>query len=235
MIILHGATIASLGIGVALIPNFLEEERGVSPSTIAMLSAGAALGTVSFGVFSSRNRILKRSPMLAAAVATALVAARVRSSSGRKPPWSLIGARLRPAGRRVLGLGAVPGRAWARSPRRISVRVGSRSWRSSVAGRCRSVRSWLPALATSIQRSPLFVAAVAGLHDGGSDAHLSAAQSGDPNRHRWKHASNSVRIPEEPDRATIHRGTGRCTSAPTTFHARIVPLNGDSVIWRLSH
>jgi MFS family permease len=74
MIILHGATIASLGIGVALIPNFLEVERGVSPSVIAVLSAGAAIGTVSFSFFSSRNRILKNSPVLAAAFATGLVA-----------------------------------------------------------------------------------------------------------------------------------------------------------------
>jgi hypothetical protein len=74
MIILHGATIASLGIGVALIPNFLEVERGVSPSVIAVLSAGAAIGTMAFGFFSSHNRILKKSPVLAAALATALVA-----------------------------------------------------------------------------------------------------------------------------------------------------------------
>jgi MFS family permease len=72
-IILHGLTILALGIGVSLIPNFLEEERGVSASTIAILSAGAALGTVAFGVFSSRHRTLKQSPILAAAIATALV------------------------------------------------------------------------------------------------------------------------------------------------------------------
>ena len=73
MVILHGATIASLSIGVALIPNFLEVERGIEPSVIAILSAGAALGTVSFGLISSRNRTLKHSPILAAAIATALV------------------------------------------------------------------------------------------------------------------------------------------------------------------
>jgi len=73
-IVLHGLTILALGIGVALIPNFLEEVRGVSPSTITILSAGAAVGTVSFGVFSSRHRSLKQSPILAAAVATSLVA-----------------------------------------------------------------------------------------------------------------------------------------------------------------
>lgn len=72
-IILHGLTVLVLGVGVALIPNFLEEERGVSPSVIAILSAGAALGTVTFGIISSRNRHLKQSPILAAAIATGLV------------------------------------------------------------------------------------------------------------------------------------------------------------------
>jgi MFS family permease len=72
-IILHGCTIAALGIGVALVPNFLEVERGISPSVIAILSAGAALGTVSFGFYSSRHPKLRQAPILAAAVATVLV------------------------------------------------------------------------------------------------------------------------------------------------------------------
>jgi DHA1 family tetracycline resistance protein-like MFS transporter len=71
--VLHGATIAALAIGVALIPNFLEDERGISPSTIAVLSSGAALGTVTFGIISSRNRVLRQAPVLAAAIATLLV------------------------------------------------------------------------------------------------------------------------------------------------------------------
>src|SRR5690606_31095324 len=53
-IILHGCTIGALGIGVALVPNFLEEVHGLSPSLISILSAGAAVGTVSFGIISSR-------------------------------------------------------------------------------------------------------------------------------------------------------------------------------------
>ncbi len=73
IIVLHGGTIAALAIGVALIPNFLEDERGISASTIAILSSGAALGTVAFSVISSRNRILRQAPVLAAALATALV------------------------------------------------------------------------------------------------------------------------------------------------------------------
>jgi MFS family permease len=73
MIVLHGATIAALAIGVALIPNFLEDERGIAPSTIAILSSGAALGTVAFGFVSARNRILRQAPVFAAAIATLLV------------------------------------------------------------------------------------------------------------------------------------------------------------------
>jgi len=73
MIVLHGATIAALAVGVALIPNFLEEERGIDPATIAILSSGAALGTVALGVISSRNRTLRQSPVLAAAIAALLV------------------------------------------------------------------------------------------------------------------------------------------------------------------
>jgi len=73
-VVLHGLTIFALGIGIALIPNFLEEERGVSPSIISILSAGAALGTVTFGIISSRSRHLKHSPILAAAIASGLVA-----------------------------------------------------------------------------------------------------------------------------------------------------------------
>jgi MFS family permease len=72
-IILHGCTIGALGIGVALVPNFLEDVHGLSPSLISILSAGAAVGTVAFGIFSSRSRALKNSPILAAAIATSLV------------------------------------------------------------------------------------------------------------------------------------------------------------------
>ncbi len=74
MIVVFGGTILSLSVGVALIPNFLEIERGLSPSTIAMLSSGAAIGTVAFGLFSSRYGPFQRSPLLAASVATSLTA-----------------------------------------------------------------------------------------------------------------------------------------------------------------
>lgn len=75
MIFVFGGTIISLAIGVALLSNFLELERGLSPGTIAMLSSGAAVGTVGFGLLSSRIGRFRRSPLLAAAVATSLTAA----------------------------------------------------------------------------------------------------------------------------------------------------------------
>jgi predicted MFS family arabinose efflux permease len=73
MVVLHALTIAALGIGVALISNFLEEVRGIDPSLIAILSAGAAVGTVSFGFASARIRWLRPYPVLAAAIATGIV------------------------------------------------------------------------------------------------------------------------------------------------------------------
>jgi MFS family permease len=72
-IILHGCTIGALGIGVALVPNFLEDVHGLSPSLISILSAGAAVGTVAFGIVSSRAPLLKNSPILAATIATSFV------------------------------------------------------------------------------------------------------------------------------------------------------------------
>ncbi len=75
MILVFGGTIISLAIGVALLSNFLEIERGLEPGTIAMLSSGAAIGTVSFGLLSSRLGPFRRSPLLAAACAGAITAA----------------------------------------------------------------------------------------------------------------------------------------------------------------
>jgi MFS family permease len=72
MIVVFGGTILSLSIGVALISNFLELERGLAPGTIAMLSSGAAVGTVAFGLVSSRIGSFRRSPLLAAACTTAI-------------------------------------------------------------------------------------------------------------------------------------------------------------------
>lgn len=74
IIVLHGFTVLALAMGSALIPNFLKDQRGLSPETISILSAGAAIGTVTFGFISMRHRRLRSAPVLAAAIATGLTA-----------------------------------------------------------------------------------------------------------------------------------------------------------------
>jgi MFS family permease len=74
IVILHGCTVLALAMGSALIPNFLKDERGLSPEVISILSAGAAVGTVTFGFISMRHRKLRSAPVLAAAIATGLTA-----------------------------------------------------------------------------------------------------------------------------------------------------------------
>lgn len=71
----HGATILSLAIGSSLIPNFLAIERGYDPAIVSILSAGAAVGTIGYGVIASRSRRLRRAPVLAAVVAAIFTAA----------------------------------------------------------------------------------------------------------------------------------------------------------------
>jgi hypothetical protein len=67
-------TILALSIGSALVPNFLKDQRGMSAELISILSAGAAVGTVSFGFFTMRHSKLRSAPLLAAAIATGLTA-----------------------------------------------------------------------------------------------------------------------------------------------------------------
>lgn len=74
IIILHGFTVLALATGSALIPNFLKDQRGFTPESISILSAGAAMGTVMFGLMSMRHRRLRSAPVLAAAIATGLTA-----------------------------------------------------------------------------------------------------------------------------------------------------------------
>lgn len=73
VIILHGATIGALAIGAALAPNFMEQIRGLKPSLITILSAGAAVGTILMGFTSARITPLRQSPILAASIATGIV------------------------------------------------------------------------------------------------------------------------------------------------------------------
>lgn len=75
IIILHALSILALSIGSSIIPNFLKDQRGLSPGLISILSAGAAVGTVTFGFLSMRHSRLRSAPILAAAIATGLAAA----------------------------------------------------------------------------------------------------------------------------------------------------------------
>jgi MFS family permease len=73
--LVHGFTIMTLSIGVSLIPNYLEDFRGISASTISILSAGAAVGTGLFALATGRIPKLHTSPLFAAAIATGFVIA----------------------------------------------------------------------------------------------------------------------------------------------------------------
>lgn len=74
LMIIHGLTIGVLAVGASLISNFLELERGFSPSRVSILSAGAAVGTVTFGFFVARHSRLRRAPIVAASIACGLTA-----------------------------------------------------------------------------------------------------------------------------------------------------------------
>lgn len=66
-ILIHAVTVFSLGIGSMLLPNFLQDVRGLSPATITLLSMGAAIGTMTFGFIGLRMPAARRAPFLAAA------------------------------------------------------------------------------------------------------------------------------------------------------------------------
>lgn len=71
IIAFHGITIFILGIGSMLLPNFLQDQRDMSPELIALLAGAAAIGTIIFGFASLRVTRVRRAPFLAAAVSTA--------------------------------------------------------------------------------------------------------------------------------------------------------------------
>ena len=73
IVILHAATLFSLGLGVALLPYFLEQVRGIPAERIAQLAAIQAVGTIAFGIAASRLKWLQRNPFSGAAVATVAV------------------------------------------------------------------------------------------------------------------------------------------------------------------
>lgn len=75
IVILHALTLLALGIGVSLLPLFLEEVRGIEPERIAQYAALQAIGTFGFGLAISRSRWLQRNPFTGAAVAVAVTIA----------------------------------------------------------------------------------------------------------------------------------------------------------------
>jgi predicted MFS family arabinose efflux permease len=74
ILILHGATVFVLAIGVSLVPNFLHDVRGIDPALIATLGAGAAVGTVTYGLVISRSPRIQRAPFLGATAGVGAVA-----------------------------------------------------------------------------------------------------------------------------------------------------------------
>jgi predicted MFS family arabinose efflux permease len=81
---LLAVTIFSLALGVSFVPTFLEDQRGLSPATIATISAMGAVGSATFGLAMARSRRLQRAPLLAVAItvgASALGFAMFRSTA----------------------------------------------------------------------------------------------------------------------------------------------------------
>ncbi len=73
IVLLHAATLFSLGLGVSLLPLFLAEVRGIPDERIAQLSSIQAVGTIAFGIAVSRMRWLQRNPFGGAAIAVGAV------------------------------------------------------------------------------------------------------------------------------------------------------------------
>lgn len=73
IVMLHAVTLFSLGLGVSLLPLFLEEVRGIPAERIAQLGAIQAIGTIVFGIAVSRVRWLQLNPFSGAAVAVVAV------------------------------------------------------------------------------------------------------------------------------------------------------------------
>lgn len=74
LLILHGCSILALAIGVTLVPNFLKDTRGMDAAIIATLGAGAAVGTLIYGLLVSRTPSLSNTPLRAAAISCAATA-----------------------------------------------------------------------------------------------------------------------------------------------------------------
>jgi MFS family permease len=75
LLALQGAMIFSLSLGVSLIPTFLEDVRHLDPSTIALLAAFPAVGSIVFGLLAARTRVIQAHPLWGVALAVTQTAA----------------------------------------------------------------------------------------------------------------------------------------------------------------
>jgi len=69
---LQGAMIFFLAIGIAFIPTFLEDVRGIEPAVIAVLGAFPAVGSAVFGLIASRNARIQNNPLIGIAICTGI-------------------------------------------------------------------------------------------------------------------------------------------------------------------
>lgn len=67
------ATIFSLALGISLLAPFLADQRGISPSVVAMLGGIGSAGAVLFGLLVARNQWLQKHPLTGVVIAIAMV------------------------------------------------------------------------------------------------------------------------------------------------------------------
>ena len=87
LLLLQFATIFVLALGTSFIPVFLEDVRGLTPATIAMLGGVGAAGSAIFGFVVTRVTRLQRSPLLAIAIAVGLVSLMLLIVTVVEPVW----------------------------------------------------------------------------------------------------------------------------------------------------
>lgn len=67
------ATIFSLALGISLLATFLADQRGISPSVVAMLGGIGSAGAVLFGLIVARNQWLQKHPLTGVVIAVVMV------------------------------------------------------------------------------------------------------------------------------------------------------------------
>lgn len=63
LLVLQGLMIFTLSLGLSFIPTFLEDVRHLEPSTIALLGAFPAVGSIMFGLLVARTAIIQAHPL----------------------------------------------------------------------------------------------------------------------------------------------------------------------------